>query len=42
MLFLNGLLEARFEKHAIRLTGCGLCHVANTTPGVYRGALLDH
>ena len=33
MLFLNGLSEARFEKRAIRLTGCGLCHDGNTNPG---------
>ncbi|KAF5933725.1 hypothetical protein HYC85_029896 [Camellia sinensis] len=32
MLFLNGLPEARFEKRAIRLTGCGLCHDGNTNP----------
>ncbi|KAF5931648.1 hypothetical protein HYC85_027819 [Camellia sinensis] len=32
LLFLNGLPEARFEKHAIRLTGYGLCHDGNTNP----------
>ncbi|KAF5941588.1 hypothetical protein HYC85_019230 [Camellia sinensis] len=33
MLLLNGLLEARFKKRAIRLTGCGLCRDGNTNPG---------
>ena len=32
MLFLNGLPEARFEKRATRLTGCGLYHDENTNP----------
>ncbi|KAF5952285.1 hypothetical protein HYC85_010229 [Camellia sinensis] len=35
MLFLNGLLEARFEKGAIRLTGCGHCHDGNTNPDMH-------
>ncbi|KAF5950605.1 hypothetical protein HYC85_012598 [Camellia sinensis] len=32
LLFLSGLPEARFERRAIRLTGCGLCQYGNANP----------